>query len=267
MRWVKRGPGSCTAPLFRARELGQGEAENGPVAGMEKMDRMSDSGSTRRKPTPIAIIEAAERLFGGQGIENVSLRQIRIEAAAANNSAVSYHFADREALVRAIWEHRLPPLDAMRGRMLDRLRRKGLDGDPHAILSALLLPTYELRDAGGVHRYAAFFRHAMRWRPGAAIRNSQLQLTPHSCAAMALYHGLRPDLPTALLDRRLFQGSLLFYDMVCERDQDLAEGLPISGEAEFLAECIDMVVGICLRPDVAAGGSLVSSPALAIDGR
>lgn len=223
---------------------------------------LSDQPAPRRKPTPLAIIEAAERLFGGQGIEAVSLRQIRIEAEAANNSAVSYHFASREALVTAIWEHRLPTLDRLRGEMLDDLARREMSGDAAGVLGALLLPNYQLRDAAGVHRYAAFYRHAMRWAPGAAIRRNYLALTPRSEEAMALYHRLRPGIAPAVLDRRLFYAALLFFDMVCDRDRDLAEGLAVAGEEAFLQDCMAMVEALCLRPDPGAG--LVSPPPLAI---
>ena len=200
------------------------------------------------KSTPLAIIEAAERLFGSHGIENVSLRQIRLEADAANNSAVSYHFADREALVRAIWEHRLPVLDRMRSAMLAELRARGLERDPEAVIRALVIPNYELRDARGVHRYAAFFRHAMRWEAGAAIRHSQQELAPFSTEAMALLEAIRPELPRDLLHYRLRHGSCLFFDMICERDGDLADGRAVMEEQPFLAEGIAMLAAICFRP-------------------
>lgn len=201
-----------------------------------------------RKPTPLAIVEAAERLFGSHGIENVSLRQIRLEASAANNSAVSYHFNDREALVRAIWEHRLPVLDRMRAAMIQDLRAAGRERDPHAVLRALVMPNYELRDSRGVHRYAAFFRHAMRWRAGAAIRHSQNAMAPFSAEALDLLEQACPDVPRPLLHQRLRYGSCAFFDMICDRDEDIAASLPVEPEDAFIAEGIAMLVAICVRP-------------------
>lgn len=199
------------------------------------------------KGTPLALIEAAERLFGQHGIESVSLRQIRLEACAGNNSAISYHFNDREKLVRAIWEHRLPNLDEIRRKMLDALYEQEQEGDPHAVLRALIMPSYELMDARGVHRYAAFFRHALRWQQGAAIRNAQLQGTPASAEALALFHALRPDVAPDLLDYRLRYGTCMFFDMIFDRDMAVAAGLPVMPERQFLDEGIGMLAALCLR--------------------
>ncbi len=200
------------------------------------------------KGTPLALIEAAERLFGQHGIENVSLRQITLEACAGNNSAITYHFSDRAKLVSAIWEHRLPQLDAARRELLNRMAEQRTHHDPQAVLEALVLPNYELRDASGVHRYAAFFRHAMRWLPGEAIRNSKLHATPASQEALSLYHALRPDVSPALLNYRLRHASCMFFDMIFERDCALAAGREIMPEDAFLQESITMLEAACLRP-------------------
>jgi AcrR family transcriptional regulator len=200
------------------------------------------------KPTLTALIEAAERLFGSHGIENVSLRRVRVEAGASNNSAVSYYFKDRESLVRAIWNHRLPTLDAWRRVMLEKVKAQKLERDPHAVMRLLLMPNYELRDAAGVNRYAAFFRHALRWEHGTRIRQSLIQQTPASLEAMELFRCLAPDIPTELLFKRLLFGSCTFFDMIVARDADISAGRAVVDEAAFLAEGIDMSLAICLRP-------------------
>lgn len=181
----------------------------------------------------------------------MSLRQIRLEASAANNSAISYHFSDREKLVGAIWEHRLPMLEKMRRRMLDDLHARNLQQDAKSILRVLVMPNCDLRDGDGVHRYAAFFRHVLRWRPGGAIRRAELRATPASSEALALYHALRPDIPYALMNHRLRYGSCLFFDMLCDRDMDVSVGLSVMAEDAFLAEAIDMLDAICMRPVIA----------------
>ena len=209
---------------------------------------MSVARARSPKSTPVALIEAAERLFGTHGIENVSLRQVRIEAGAANNSAVTYHFADRESLVRAIWEYRLPALDRQRRIMVDDARAHGRERDPHVVMRMLVLPNYELRDAHGIHRYAAFFRYALRWHQGTVIRNDLQHSTPASREALALLLALAPAIPPDLLFMRLRHGSCAFFDMIAERDEDQLAGRPVLAEAAFLAEGIDMLVAICLRP-------------------
>ena len=60
--------------------------------------------SRRRISTTDRILTAAEILFGTYGIEAVSMRETTIESGASNNSAIAYHFGDRESLVRTILE-------------------------------------------------------------------------------------------------------------------------------------------------------------------
>src|SRR5262249_4920316 len=134
----------------------------------------------QKNSTPLALIEAAERLFGRYGIEAVSLRQINAEAAIGNKSAIHYHFGDRIQLVRAIWEYRLPVLESRRSALLREARERGTLGDPETLLAILSLPTYEVVDAQGGHSYAAFFRQALRWRPGRSLRDAAMEMTPSS---------------------------------------------------------------------------------------
>jgi hypothetical protein len=101
------------------------------------------------------------------GVMGVSIRQIGLEAKAANNSAINYHFGDRAGLVRAIWADRLPVLDRMRAGLLEQVEASGGAKDPAQVMGALMLPTFLLVDGEGYHRYAAFFRSVMGWKKGA----------------------------------------------------------------------------------------------------
>jgi AcrR family transcriptional regulator len=109
--------------------------------------------SHRRETTRQAIIETAESLFGEQGIDAVSLRQIGAATGARNTAVVLYHFGDKQALLEAILLWRLPALDERRAELLAALK-----GEPNiaGLLNALLLPLFELRDICGKRSYAAF---------------------------------------------------------------------------------------------------------------
>ncbi len=216
--------------------------------------RMAGRAPKSYKSTPMAIIEAAERLFGIYGIEAVSLRQIGMEANVANKSAITYHFGDRAELVRAIWQHRLPTLEARRKMLLRQMRERGETENPHAVMRLLVQPNYELLDPEGVHRYTAFFRHALRWRTGQALRAQEMGITPASLEAMDLLKSLAPDLPEDLLMNRLRYACCTLFDMIYDRDCDIAEGRPVMLEDDFLAEGFDMMVSMCLRPARSGAG-------------
>jgi len=77
--------------------------------------------------TRLLIIESAERLIAERGVNGVSLREIAAEADQRNTSAVAYHFGAKEALVDAVFEHRMTPVNDRRLALLEELdaRRQG----------------------------------------------------------------------------------------------------------------------------------------------
>jgi len=113
------------------------------------------SGSNRGNGAD-AILDAAETLFGRHGIDGVSLRQIGTAAGSANNSAVQYHFGDKEGLIAAIFQRRLESLEKTRAAAFDEVARAGREDDPATILRALLLPIAGERDSAGRCSFAAF---------------------------------------------------------------------------------------------------------------
>jgi AcrR family transcriptional regulator len=92
------------------------------------------------------LLDHAERLFARKGIATTSIRDI-VTAARANLGAVTYHFGSKDALVRAVIERRLRPLDEERRRLLDAAEAAGRGRPPalEAILHAAIAPTIRLR--------------------------------------------------------------------------------------------------------------------------
>ena len=50
------------------------------------------------------VCAAAEELYGGQGIDAVSLREIQRASGVKNATALQYHFGDRAGLLTAVLE-------------------------------------------------------------------------------------------------------------------------------------------------------------------
>lgn len=67
--------------------------------------------------TKTRILDAAEQLFAKNGFHNTSMRAITGEAEA-NLAAVNYHFGSKEALLQAVFERRLLPLNQLRKEQL-----------------------------------------------------------------------------------------------------------------------------------------------------
>ena len=111
--------------------------------------------STRGDESRDAILDAAETLFARHGPDGVSLRQISVASGSANNSAVQYHFGNREGLIRGIFDRRLQSLEKRREEMLLEVECGGA-ADVRRLLEVLLLPIADERDAAGRCSYAAF---------------------------------------------------------------------------------------------------------------
>ncbi len=69
--------------------------------------------------TKASILDAAEALFSERGVDGVSLRLLTKEAGV-NLASVHYHFGSKEAVVRAVFQRRVRPVNAERIGMLDR---------------------------------------------------------------------------------------------------------------------------------------------------
>ena len=101
------------------------------------------------------LIDAAERLFAAQGFEATTIRGITREAGV-NVAAAHYHFGSKEALLRAVLDRYIAPLNRRRLELLATAIAEA-DGAPVAVdtlLRAFLLPDLEtieaLRDRGVV---------------------------------------------------------------------------------------------------------------------
>ena len=104
------------------------------------------------------ILDVAERLFGDHGFLGTSLRDITAEANA-NIASVNYHFGSKEALLAAVLERRLEPINALRLRHLDELESNSEDQmlPVKDIVRAFLMPPFEKRQEWGTQG-KTFFR-------------------------------------------------------------------------------------------------------------
>ena len=117
----------------------------------KKYPPSGDSLNTRER-----ILNSAEVLFAEHGFERASLRALTA-AAQVNLAAVHYHFGSKAALIRAIFERRLAPLNAERLGELDALEdaARGRPLTPAGIIEAFFGPVLRMSmnlESGG-HRF------------------------------------------------------------------------------------------------------------------
>jgi AcrR family transcriptional regulator len=104
--------------------------------------------STDRHDTKDRILDTAERLFADQGFAGTSLRQITADANV-NLAAVNYHFKSKEALLAAVIERTLAPINKRRMELLDEVDASSTGGRPdlEAVVRAFVRPAFEARSA------------------------------------------------------------------------------------------------------------------------
>ncbi|MGE3692741.1 MAG: TetR/AcrR family transcriptional regulator [Novosphingobium sp.] len=110
----------------------------------------------RRGATRVALIETAESLFAEAGPDGVSTRQIGAAIGSHNTNVVAYHFGSKEALIEAVYRHRLPEIDLRRRHLLDAAIASGEADKVETLLRIFALPLFEQTDSGGRHSYAGF---------------------------------------------------------------------------------------------------------------
>lgn len=86
---------------------------------------------------------AAEKLLAEKGLGAVSTREIAREAGQKNHSAINYHFGSREALIEAILDYRMTPLNINRQRRINTLRAQGREDDYRGLLEVIVEPFAE----------------------------------------------------------------------------------------------------------------------------
>jgi AcrR family transcriptional regulator len=93
------------------------------------------------KDTKEALLDAAETVFAEAGFQRASIRQI-VARAGVNLAAVHYHFGSKEALLEAVFERGLGPVNQERLARLTAVETAAGDGPPalEAVLEAFLAP-------------------------------------------------------------------------------------------------------------------------------
>lgn len=195
------------------------------------------------------MILAAERLFGERGIEAVSLREIGALAGQRNNSAVQYHFGNKQVLVGAVFEFRMSRIDRRRRAMLETFEAEGRGGDLRALLEALIEPLAEsVGHADGVSWYARFLAQVV-FAPGFDAFSPALAAVTGGLATVVdrLRDHLR-DVPGGVADQRLSLAVQLVVHSLADHERWLASGMAAAPTSLLVADLVDVTCAILTAP-------------------
>ncbi len=159
--------------------------------------------AARRGDTRMRLIETAEKLVAQHGIDGITAKQIIQAAGVRNESALQYHFGSRSALIDAIFELRMSPINAHRLDMLAELDSRGSPPTIRDIVRVLVLPLAQSLISS--RRKSYYCRFLERAQSSPEHVNNLIQRRHYSsvlgCAAHFRY--LCANLPHAVTNQRL----------------------------------------------------------------
>jgi AcrR family transcriptional regulator len=92
------------------------------------------------RSTREALLAEGALLFARQGVAGVTARQLHDAIGARNESALHYHFGDRERLVAQIVLDHLHAIEERRAPLVAAIEAEGREGDLRALVHALAAP-------------------------------------------------------------------------------------------------------------------------------
>lgn len=193
---------------------------------------MTDTGLDRGKRE---LLDAAERLIATRGYE-VPLRDIAVAAGHRNNSAVQYHYGNRQGLIAAIVARRLGPMESERARMLETFAAQGKKPTVRDLISVLVLPILEMK---GTH-YARFLEVT---RPSWPDESIPTGYTEWPKVLEQLDKSLDGD--TATRHRRVAAVATAMFALIADFERRTESGDQAESEPD---EIIDMLTSMMTTP-------------------
>lgn len=196
--------------------------------------------------TRLAILRAAEKLFAERGVDAVSLREVSAAAGQANNSAVAYHFGDREGLIDAILERHSTPIQMRYDAQLELMERQG-GISLRTLVEILVLPIVaKLDDPDGGWEYLSLAAQ-LSVSPHLPLANRPVAQTPavlRLTMKMGPFVTTPPELMIFRFDRL---ANMIYASIVCWHRLSRDGFAPVSRDV-FASDLVDALVDTLSRP-------------------
>jgi AcrR family transcriptional regulator len=204
------------------------------------------------------LLDAAEGLWAERGVAAVSLREIRLAAGQRNNSALQFHFGDRDGLLLALIQRHLPRIDALREQLYARLVADGRQTDFAALVEVMVRPGAEYLRQGPSERAWTMIVAELGARPGVSLRD-MIEHVPATAlhVGVSLHDQLARRVGPELAVERLMSVLSACSHLCADRARIAGQPPPAAGQRlarpvapfdTWLANLLDMAVGALLAP-------------------
>lgn len=208
---------------------------------------MTEARRKRGDVTRERLMRAAELLIAQDGIENVTVRAIVLEAGQKNESALQYHFQNRSGLLDAIHKQRNAEVRTYREALLQPYLQ-GQTPDLRDICQLMVKPSYTLarEDTG--------FRHYVRgFGPRIAQSSRPIQMVFDNASSEGVtflldhLHRLVKEMPEAIFLARL-ESTLRFVSLSMSHQAGPSRGFASTQGDRFISNLQDAMAGIMSAP-------------------
>ncbi|GLK44008.1 hypothetical protein GCM10017612_19280 [Novosphingobium resinovorum] len=203
---------------------------------MDINELATDPPPSRSDRTRLRIMRVAERLFGAEGMNGPSLRQIATAAGQSNASVIQYHFADKDNLVREIMLNRVIEMEPARAAMLTTAESNGQLGSLETLLRILCMPHIALRDDAGRFPFGEFLLDFMlRYRgPSASTHpfDAQPNLVPCLVQTLSLIDARLHYMDRAIVSHRTMTAVVIFLHNLIRASEQKLVGPPFDLQIE-----------------------------------
>ncbi|MFC3962725.1 TetR/AcrR family transcriptional regulator [Nocardia jiangsuensis] len=199
-----------------------------------------------------ALMDAAEELYGRDGIDQVSNRRIAERAGHANHSAVAYHFGDRDGLIAAMLDRYTEQAEPSRAEMLAAL---GPDPTLVELLRCLVLPAVRSLLDRPAPCWRARFLNQVRATPStAALLERPVAGTSATAAIMAATGERLRHVDQPVLNGRGWMLTGMVFEVCAAYEAEVAAGEREPDSAALGCFLTDAAAGLLAAPVTAPGG-------------
>lgn len=192
------------------------------------------------RQTRSQLIDAAERLFAGRGIDNISLVDISRAAQQKNRNALQYHFGDKVGLINAVLDKHGEGIALARKQLLNALEAKHSYSLKEAV-DALVTPIADkLGDANGGIAFLKINSQLMANDHYAGVRLDRVNIIPEARRLERLIGAKMPAVDKPVLKARmLLVDSMLFNGLA-----SYASRSPGKNRRIFVNTLIDSITAV-----------------------
>lgn len=192
-------------------------------------------------------------------MQGVSLREIRLAAGMRNNSALQFHFGDRDGLLLALAQRHLPRVEAIQKRLYARLVAEGRQADFAALVEVMVRPGAEYLRRGPSERAWIKVSAEQSARPDISYEDIvehapalglHVGATLHAQLAERIDPALAVERLMAVLSacHHLCADRARIEDALADPDPNSSPARPVLPFDTWLANLVDMAVGALLAP-------------------